>query len=83
MRNPTDEEITERLVGIISDGFNRALGALETARAIEAKTMHQHYKGIGSKYYDLVTEQFELTAKFGAPVVRRLFLGDGDSPDSK
>lgn len=83
MRSPTDEEITGRLVGIISDGFNRAIGALEAAGALDTKKMRGHYKGIGSKYYDIVTEQIELAAKNGAPSVRRLFLGDGDMPDPK
>jgi hypothetical protein len=33
--------------------------------------MRLHYKGIGSKFYDMVTEQIILTAKYGAPGVRQ------------
>ena len=34
MRTPTDDEIAGCLIAIISDGFNRSLGALEAARAV-------------------------------------------------
>ena len=77
MRNPTDEEITERLIGIISDGFNRSLGALEAAGALDTKKMRGDYTGIGSSYYDVVTEQIALTAKYGVPGVRHLFVENG------
>jgi hypothetical protein len=53
MRNPTDDEIIGRLVWIITDGFNRSLGALEAAGAVDTKKMRAHYTGIGSKYYTL------------------------------
>jgi hypothetical protein len=33
------------------------------------------------KYYDMVTEQIILTAKYAAPGVRRLFREDGDVTD--
>lgn len=83
MRNPTDDEIAGRLIGIISDGFNRSLGALEAAGAVDTKKMRRHYTGIGSKFYDMVTEQIVLTAKYAAPGVRQLFLDDGEVPDAK
>ena len=47
----------------IQHGFNRSIGALETAKAIDSTEMRKEYKGIGSKYYDLVTEQMEYTEK--------------------
>jgi hypothetical protein len=83
MRNPTDEQIAGLLIRIISVGFNRSLGALEAAGAVDTREMRRHYTGIGSKFYDLVTEQIVLTAKDGAPGVRQLFLGDGEVPDAK
>ena len=83
MPNPTDDQITGFLIGIISDGFNRSLGALEAAGAVDTKKMRRHYTGIGSKFYDIVTEQIVLTAKYGAPGVRQLFLDEGEVPDSK
>jgi hypothetical protein len=83
MRNPTDDQIEALLIGIISDGFNRSLGALEGARAVDTKKMKRHYSGIGSTYYDMVTEQIVLTAKYGAPGVRQLFFGDGEESDAK
>jgi hypothetical protein len=83
MRNPTDEEIAGLLIGIISDGFNRSLGALKRAGAVDTKKMRGHYTGIGSKYYDMVTEQILYTAKYGARGVRQLFLDDGEVPDAK
>jgi hypothetical protein len=83
MPNPTDDQITGLLIGIISDGFNRSLGALEAAGAVDTKKMRRHYTGIGSKFYDMVTEQIVLTAKYGAPGVRQLFLDQAELPDSK
>lgn len=73
MKNPTDQEIAGRLVGIISDGFNRSLGALARAGAVDLKKMSKHYTGIGSKFYDVVTEQIEYTARNAAPGMRGLF----------
>lgn len=78
MRNPTDDQVAAVLIGIISDGFNRSLGALEAADAVDTQKMRRHYTGVGSKSYDMVTEQIALTAKYGAPGVRQLFLGDGE-----
>jgi hypothetical protein len=83
IRNPTDDEIAGSLIGIISDGFNRSLGALELAGAVDKSKMRCHHTGIGSKFYGIVTEQIVLTAKYGAPGVRRLFLGDSEVPERK
>jgi hypothetical protein len=83
MHIPTDDQIAGLLIPIISDGLNRSLGALEAAGAVDTKKMRRHYTGIGSKFYDMVTEQIVLTAKYGAPAVRQLFLDDADVPDSK
>ena len=73
MNNPTDEEIAGRLVAIISDGFNRSIGALVQAGALDTTKMQKYYTGVGSKFYDLVTEQITLTARYGAPSLRQLF----------
>lgn len=83
MRNPTDDDIVGRLVGIIGDGFNRSLGALERAGAVDTRQMRGHYKGVGSKHYDLVTEQNELTARYGVPVVRELFRHREQEPEAE
>ena len=80
MSAPSDEEIAGLLTGIISDGFNRSFGALRDAGAVDDRKMRRHYAGIGSKYYDLVTEQIELTARYGAPAIRKLFV-DSASTD--
>jgi hypothetical protein len=83
MQIPTDDEIVGRLVGIISDGFNRSLGTLEAVGAIDTRKLRGQYKGIGSKYYDLVTEQIVLTARYAVPGVRQLFLDAGEQPGGK
>jgi hypothetical protein len=83
MRNATDDEITWLLVPIISDGFNRSLGALEKAGAVDTKRMRVHYRGIGSEYYDLVTDQIVLTARYGVSGVRKLFLQAGGVPEAE
>ena len=83
MGNPTDDEIEAQLIGTIRDGFNRSLGALATAGAIDTKKLRGHYKGIGSKHYDVVTEQIVLTAKIGASGIRQLFSDEGEKPVAK
>jgi hypothetical protein len=45
--------------------------------------MRDHYRGIGSKYYDLVPEQIVLTARSAVPAVRELFLQAGQGPDAE
>src|SRR5262245_20420159 len=80
MQIPPNEKIEGLLIGIISDGSNRSLNALERAGAIDTRKMRKHYTGIGSKYYDLVTEQIVLTAKYGATGVRHLFEEGDERP---
>lgn len=76
MRNPTDKEIENVLGGILGDGFNRCLGALVKAGAIDTSKLNEHYKGMGSKYYDLVTEQIEISARYGAKGIRHVFVDE-------
>lgn len=73
MSKLTNEEIVGLLIDIISDGFNRSLSALVEAGAIDTRKMGSEYKGAGSRYYDLVTEQITYTAKSATPAVRLLF----------
>jgi hypothetical protein len=80
MKTPTDREISGLLAGIISDGFNRSLAALEKAGAVDTEKLWKHYTGAGSKFYDLVTDQVVLTARYAAPSVRQLFVHDDTTP---
>lgn len=86
MNKPTDEEIRNTLVGIISDGFNCSMLALEKEGAIDRTEMNKRYRGIGSKYYDLVTDQMVYTARYATPAIRQLFHEAaqtlGGNPDS-
>ena len=77
----TDERIASLLVGIIADGFNRSLAALREARAIDCTAMEREYSGVGSKYYDLVTEQIERTARAAAPWLRAQIRIDPANPE--
>ena len=79
MKHPTNRQIEVVLVNIISDGFNRSLGTLVRAGAIDTTKLSKHYKGMGSKYYDLVTEQIELTAKYGVKGIQHLFSDNDDT----
>ena len=83
MKTPSDEEILRGLVAIISDGFNKSVGALEAAGAIDTRKMRRHYRGVGSEYYDVVTEQIVLTAKHALPGVRALFAEADETPQAK
>ena len=76
MSTPSEKELAGLLVGIISDGFNRSLRALAEAGAVDTKKLQAQYKGVGGKYYDLVTEQIELTAKYGAAGIRKQWAAD-------
>jgi len=78
----SNEKLEAVLGGIIADGFNRSLGALVDAGAIDIRRMGEKYKGIGSEYYDLVTERIEFTAKYGAQQIQRLLSEENAlSPD--
>jgi hypothetical protein len=78
MKNPTDKQIENVLGGILGDGFNRCLGALINAGAIDTTKLNKYYTGMGSKYYDLVSEQIEISAKYGRQGIRRLFANDNE-----
>ena len=76
MRNPTDAEIVRALIRITTDGFNRSMGVLVDAGAIKkTKKMREGHRP-GGKYYELVTEQLEYTAKSSIPEIRKLFSED-------
>jgi flagellar basal body rod protein FlgF len=68
------QEIEALLMNIISDGFNRSFGPLRTIKCIDEQKLAEKFKGAGSEYYDLVTAQIELTARYAAPAVQALFL---------
>jgi hypothetical protein len=80
MNQPTDKQINAVLEGIIRDGFNRSLGVLAQVGVIDRKKLAQHYKGMGSKYYDLVSEQINFTAQYGTKGIRVLFAQNMDFP---
>ena len=82
MSNLTDEQIRGLLVDFISDGFNRSLNALEQAGALDTRKLRAAYTGMGSKYYDLVTEQIGYTAQFGVAQIRRLIDDSASSGNS-
>lgn len=71
-----DDDLAKRiegaLIGILSDGLNRSLGALEKARTVDLKKMRKGYKGIGSRTYDIVTEQLEYTAHYGKDEILKI-----------
>ena len=85
MKTISNEKLESLLGGFIADGFNRSIGALVKAGALDTKKMMSKYKGMGSEYYDLVTEQIEYTARFGAQAFQRLLseCRDEDTIDNK
>ena len=78
----TDDEIAEVLIFMLTDNFNRSLGALVDAGALDTRKMNAHYTGVGSKYYDIVTEQIYRTARLAAPRLRQIIQGAGEHPDA-
>ena len=63
-------QIEDLLIDIISAGVNRSLCALVNAEAIDSSVIQEHYIGIGSEYYALVSKEIEYTAKHGAKAVK-------------
>ena len=80
MHKPTDAQLESALMSVMSDAFNRCFSVLEAAGAIDAKEMRTDYRGVGSKYYDLVTEQIGLSAKYAVPGIRQLLTPPGNYP---
>ncbi len=66
-------ELKQQILSVVNmamqQSFNRALSALEDAKAIDTKKMREHYNGFGSKYYDLVTEQMKFTEQQLEPII--------------
>lgn len=83
MDKELDERIESILIEIMSDGFNRSINVLEEVGAINRKKMLKEYKGIGSKYYDLVAEQFEYTAHYGKKAIYELLQKERDKLKSE
>ena len=71
MSQSTEERSVASLVGILADGFNRSLTALEGAGAIDTTVLRSDYKP-GSEYYALVTAALEQTVNFAAPGIRKI-----------
>jgi DNA-binding HxlR family transcriptional regulator len=71
-----NDELARKIEGILvqamADAFNRSLNALEEDGAIDRTKMMEEYRGVGSKYYDMVTEQLEYTAQFAKENIRKL-----------
>lgn len=78
MKHPSNVVLEAVLAEIISDGFNRSLNALAQAGAIDTTKFAEHYKGSGSKYYELVTAQIALSAQHGAKSIELLYPEAGD-----
>ncbi|TOG77936.1 hypothetical protein CGI94_13495 [Vibrio parahaemolyticus] len=70
MNEKLEKQIQSVLIGIMSDGFNRSINALENAGAINTKKLRAGYKGSGSKYYDVVTAELESTAEQSLPAIK-------------
>ncbi len=66
------EQIQDVVRTAIHHGFNRSIDALENANAIDSTEMRKQYKGNGSKYYDLVTQQMKYTEEKLEPVIDQI-----------
>jgi hypothetical protein len=61
------------LVYAMTDAFNRSISALEAAGAFSLKKMRSGYKGVGSRYYDVVTEAMLQTIAQHQPAFEQFF----------
>ena len=71
MSQDLEDKIVSSLVSIMSDGFNRSLRALEDAGAIDATTLRSNYTK-GTKFYEIVTTELEMTATYARPGIRKM-----------
>jgi len=71
MNQSAEDKIVSSLVGILADGFNRSLNALEKAGAIDTTVLRSNYKP-GSEYYALVTAALEQTVSYARPGIRKI-----------
>ncbi len=53
----------------MSDGFNRSLNALKDVSALDLELLRSKYIGVGSEYYDIVTDQLEKAATHATRVI--------------
>lgn len=67
-----EDEIADLLWNLMTDGFNRSMNALRDARAVNTKKMDREYCGVGSRYYDMVTEQMKLTVSYAKPTIQKM-----------
>lgn len=72
MSQEFEEKLNAMLLNLMNDGFNRSIGALREAGAIDTKEMDAAYSGIGSQYYDLVTEQMQITMSYAKTHIHEL-----------
>ena len=72
MSKNLEDKISALVADLMTDGFNRSLRTLRDAGAINTKKMTKEYSGIGSKYYDMVTEQMELTVERARPAIQKM-----------
>ncbi|MFC3151296.1 hypothetical protein ACFOEK_09690 [Litoribrevibacter euphylliae] len=57
---PTQQEkLNTQLIFVMSDAFNRSIGELQKAKAIDRTELNKEYKGVGSRYYEIVTKEME------------------------
>ena len=70
MPNSESKSVEDVLLATLTDSLNRTLRALEDAGAIDTREFRHHYRGDGSKYYDLVTELLQQHVRSGAVAVR-------------
>ena len=72
MSKDLEGEIAKLLYHWMTNGFNRALGALRDAKAIDTSEMDKEYTGVGSMYYDMVSDQMKLAVEYAQPSIRKL-----------
>lgn len=70
------------LIHAMTDAFNRSISALEEAGAFSLKKMRSEYKGVGSRYYDVVTEAMLQTIAQHQPTFEQFFSRQSKSASS-
>ena len=72
MNKELEEDITRLLMDFLVPSFNRSLGALADAGALNLEKLNKGYSGVGGKYYDIVTEQMEMTVEYAKPAIQEV-----------
>jgi hypothetical protein len=77
MSTPPLGQLERLWLDVMTDAFNRSLNTLEASGAIDLRKLKAAYSGVGSKYYDLVTQEMLSALRHQRAALEKLVSDDG------